>query len=485
MPESPVYRLPTEILSDVLLWTLPLSSSVLEESIDEADIPTFSAALSYPSFRVFDITKGPWPFTHVCKRWRETSISLPLLWCSFYVGTPPEGAVHLLSTCLSRSASLPLIFTVKADDICDYGDSQGILGLLNSESDRWFAIQIINSSFSFWRDLAGPGSGVIGPLSFLKEIGFVSTTPNNFDNHDTLEITMPRLFDMFARGRTPKLDSVINYDSYNLSSFNLRWSQIVTYDGAHLVAPHEHFRVMRLAPSLTRCSLVFETEEYDIRVPHGKPLTLSHLRILRTEWFFYSEDHICPALLDLTLPALRELSIVARPHSSPPFGTFASILRASGCPLQYLELSGVVSGDPIKVIRSLLEAASTISHLRIWINTPIRETVLPLLNVQKFGPLVPRLRCLDLAQEEARDVWSLNMPVLADTVRTRLESRRPEGYEDDVVTLHTVRFALNTKDRIRLPAGIPPILEVLQGEGLNVAVCRTSDEWRSSSPALF
>jgi hypothetical protein len=475
MSQSPVYYLPTEILYGIFLLTLPLSSSVLEELIDEADIPTSSLAISYPSFKAFDVTEGPWRLTHVCKQWREVALSSPMLWRSFHLGTPPEGAGHLLRTCLSRSTPVSLIFTVEADEICQCDNSQEILGLLNSQSDRWFAIQIIDSSFSFWRDLAS--HGVIRPLSSLKEIGFVSTASNNFGDHDTLEITMPRLFDIFDRGRTPKLDSVINHDSYTLSSFNLRWSQVTAYDGAHLVAPNEHFRVLRLAPDLIQCSLAFGTDEYDIMVPHGTPLNLLHLRNLRTEWFFFTEDHVCPALLDLTVPALDELSIVAGgPHSSPPFGMFASILRSSGCSLRYLELSGIVP-DNSDIIRNLLEATPTISQLRVWINTLIHERVIPYLDVRYFRSLVPKLRCLDLAQQETKDVWSLDMPALANVVRTRLESNRPQGRAgyNDTFNLYCVRFVLNTKDRINLPGGLPPILEVLQDEGLSVFVCRTSD----------
>ncbi|KAK7455280.1 hypothetical protein VKT23_011153 [Stygiomarasmius scandens] len=477
MSQPFIQCLPTEILCDIFQLALQPCAAVLEESFDETDIPSGGTALLYSSFKVFDIRTGPWTLARTCRRWREVVFSSPTLWRSFHLGSPPESgqnAMQMLMTCLNLSAGLPLVFSVEADDICQHNDCQELLRLLSSESDRWFIVQIINPSFRFWRALAV--SGVIQPLSLLKEISFLSAYPDEYDDPPT--VGLPLLYDVFARGQTPALDTIINHDYLTLSRFNIPWSQMMAYDGAVSVAPNEHFRVLDRAPNLVQCSLAFATDEDDTVVPYGRPLLMPRLQKLQTEFLFYSEEHICPALQDLVTPALEELAIMAGGlHANPPFGVFASILRASSCSLQYLELSGIASDHP-EAVHGLLQTSATIIHLRIWINTLIHLTVIPMLNARDHPSLVPRLKCLDLAQIDTRDVWSVDMSTLADAVRTRMESNRPDGVSYGTYNLHTVRFALRTYRILDLPAGFPPILEVLQGEGLHVAVCRTIDQWR-------
>ncbi|KAJ7260324.1 hypothetical protein B0H12DRAFT_1014080, partial [Mycena haematopus] len=68
---SPLRRMPSEVLGEIFLWTLPLQSAV-----DRAD--------------------SPWVLTHVSRCWRAIAVSKSSLWSQIYFNFP-SGRKYLLA----------------------------------------------------------------------------------------------------------------------------------------------------------------------------------------------------------------------------------------------------------------------------------------------------------------------------------------------------------------------------------------------------
>jgi hypothetical protein len=81
---TPIYRIPTEILSEIFLHCL----------VEDSD--------------GFDAEEAPLLLNFVCSKWRTVAISTPQLWSSISLDLPPCGGIEMLETWLSRSSASPL-----------------------------------------------------------------------------------------------------------------------------------------------------------------------------------------------------------------------------------------------------------------------------------------------------------------------------------------------------------------------------------------
>ncbi|KAJ3710600.1 hypothetical protein DFJ43DRAFT_1108843 [Lentinula guzmanii] len=90
---SPVQQLPSETLSEIFKWCLPVD----------------------PSYAVRNIYQAPLVLTTICRAWRRTAINTPALWSSLHVYLPPHLSkdrcsrrINGIRRWLKRSGSLPL-----------------------------------------------------------------------------------------------------------------------------------------------------------------------------------------------------------------------------------------------------------------------------------------------------------------------------------------------------------------------------------------
>ncbi|KAG7445066.1 uncharacterized protein BT62DRAFT_920819 [Guyanagaster necrorhizus] len=89
---SPIRRLPTDLVLEIFRFVVP------------------------ERYNVFDITRGPWLVTRICKRWRTLACTYGALWSSVHITNIASRAtirslnepVMLLQTALGRSSTFPL-----------------------------------------------------------------------------------------------------------------------------------------------------------------------------------------------------------------------------------------------------------------------------------------------------------------------------------------------------------------------------------------
>ncbi|KAJ7607887.1 hypothetical protein FB45DRAFT_947178 [Roridomyces roridus] len=120
---SPLRRMPSEMLSEIFLWTLP--------AIDEG------------MFREkFDVGSVPWVLTHVCSRWRAVAISTPCLWSLVMVLYPRDLVCPLaaLEVQIQRSPMLKVHFYGSVR--CDTSPQIQTLQFLIQHSQRWEELSI-------------------------------------------------------------------------------------------------------------------------------------------------------------------------------------------------------------------------------------------------------------------------------------------------------------------------------------------------------
>ncbi|THH31257.1 hypothetical protein EUX98_g2905 [Antrodiella citrinella] len=98
---APIFRLPSEILSSILLI---LMSDCMRPWLNEVD-----------SSKAPGIQPYSWVvYTHICRRWREIALRYPVLWSSLIIhqNLPPEA----METIILRSGSMPLRIVIYSWD---------------------------------------------------------------------------------------------------------------------------------------------------------------------------------------------------------------------------------------------------------------------------------------------------------------------------------------------------------------------------------
>ncbi|KIK51412.1 hypothetical protein GYMLUDRAFT_181451, partial [Collybiopsis luxurians FD-317 M1] len=95
MADSPLDRIPSEMLAEIFMWCLPLHP--------------------IPNPR-----QPPFALTTVCRRWRQTAIDAPLLWRSLGIYVPLKSLsettvsrrLATIKLWLERSGTLPLLLSL-------------------------------------------------------------------------------------------------------------------------------------------------------------------------------------------------------------------------------------------------------------------------------------------------------------------------------------------------------------------------------------
>ncbi|KAE9411544.1 hypothetical protein BT96DRAFT_1011337 [Gymnopus androsaceus JB14] len=446
--------LPTELL--LAIFELVMSAPTIDSFDDYGynDSILASCTCTWPD--IFDPMNGPWVLGQVCHVFRSVVLSIPELWSKFYVRSPPhnhDSAVEVLRVWLSRSGDLPLQFQITATlEFCSHPSFPALLTSLVASSDRWKILALADVSMKFLDALASERRARLFPFPLLKALSvLLRDWDNDFDDLTDLNELTPAL-EVF--GHAPNLDTLINFNGLNLSRFKLPWNQLTAYVGSDASHAFEHLEVMLLSPNLVECDIAFDRTHTWPLVP---PLVLRRLR----KWTIRFTDlstNICTILSkDIQVPNLQELVFLGADAYllTPCLDLFQTILRSSDCSLQYLELSGCT--DHIS-LSQFLQTVATITCLRIWLNN---FAILP-LTVLYFDPpqqtLVPMLNTLELGLTERANIFNLDMAVLAAVVRSR----------DCVRRLNIVMGSLEPE--ITGPQVFPPIMEVLQEEGLQIHV---------------
>ncbi|KAG2145157.1 hypothetical protein DEU56DRAFT_195002 [Suillus clintonianus] len=298
---SPLWRLPTEILSQIFHHCLPEHKYLSPAS-----------------------NLAPMLLTRICRQWREVAMGTPSLWCRLVVDLRDrdwEQAAVYYGSWLNRSRGYLL--------------SLAFRGWYSSKHHNLLQpyINQISSLTIGFDEAADIPEHLFKDLPALQELvvlgGFGISDASIFGQLiSRLPFTM-RSLDVW---QLPAFDIV------HLSSFNPAWAHL-TIVKITIIDPDAFLHLLRLCPNLSSLTvdIVFR------RTQTLEPLTHANIQSL----FIVISSFIVPLLPGLfnalTLPNLRVLQARCHDDVQWPHMQLRSLLARSRCPLESLIFSGQVS----------------------------------------------------------------------------------------------------------------------------------------------
>jgi len=470
---SPFRRLPGEILSEIFLASVGPTKEKL--------------ALPKPTNSI-DSSQGAWVLSQVSSKWRAVALSDSRLWS--YVGlelpAPPGLDTSKLEMQLERSGSYPLDVYISSKWAKDFLRGHPLLCLLCSQSFRWRRARL-QFKLDVFSDSVLPIKSKLPTLQCL-----------------ILDPLAPDFFAQVPRGLAvfhdaPKLTDLISqFDTVNISSFKLPWSQITHWSNPNLETdPKTVLHVLAEGwDNLQSLSLTFADSRLQT-TPTLLRMSQLHTLSLATERV---GDPFLFQLLDtLTVPNLRALRLEA-PISTQPsttlIGILSEFLERSGCRLEVLclkvmrRLSGPTQSvkdvdftaffqkEEVSCLRAL-----TLGGGKFKLNEYILEALHPATVPDPNSPehrtdagteaytegtniLLPNLRELSLYVEEIAENESALVSIL-EILKTRMLAspgqklrtlRLSRAYRDDrnrhSATIHSVLSTLSTLSGAQNPVEV-------------------------------
>ncbi|KAG2044650.1 hypothetical protein BDR03DRAFT_249980 [Suillus americanus] len=305
---SPIWRLPTEILSEIFLYCLP----------EEEHVACVSR-------------QAPLLLTRICRQWREVALGLPSLWCrlqlDFWYEDWQERAFHHddwqmrafgYDSWLKRSAGCPLSLRLECGT--DWTELQSLL--------QPYVQQISSLSLVF---LSCDSPFMLEDFHALKELTIIKY-----------------MFDDPARAINRSLSKLpVNLRRINMENvwFNRKRLNFFTHSAwrrlTHIEINIEGLcaftRILRLCPDLS--SLKVTGIFYTIQT--ARSVTHANLQSLCMSWSVLSNPGEDPGLFKIiTLPNLRVLELS---YWGPwPHEDFLGFLTRSKCPLERVVFDSAV-----------------------------------------------------------------------------------------------------------------------------------------------
>ncbi|KAF9262787.1 hypothetical protein L218DRAFT_382077 [Marasmius fiardii PR-910] len=477
-------RIPVEIFCNIFMLSITQDPHSNEDNEDESDGTDISEGRTWPS--VFGFQRGPWSISRVCRKWRMISTCFPRLWSRFIfsgkdLDLNKDGKVALTSW-LSFSGTSKLSILIEPDGICNVSRRLDLFRILTGHVERWEKIEFVNSTPTFWFMLNV--QDLNSRLCSLKRVTFLS-------GDTTLELdavsSHPPRYEAFLHA--PQFHSLINLDQFPLYKLPMPWAQLTEYEGSSQTHLADHFRILRLMPNLEKCQLEIAYADHSDEASFLSSLLLPKLQLLqiRTAWFADGIQELPRFIHLLKLPALRILSIISEHLTSvpPPFRAFAEVLKSSGSPCEVRQLELVVSCqiEPLLQpdhILDLLRATPGLQHLCISVGTSLgarvlQDTIIPHLQIEcglERG-LIPMLNTLELKFPLPTAVHMLDLSTLAAGIRSRWTALGPESIRNLIIDIELEEDWVGDESFLMSSASWPPIMEVLQEEGLNIVVHTT------------
>jgi hypothetical protein len=296
---SPIWRLPTEILSEIFLYCLPEDEHLMYTS-----------------------RQAPMLLTRICRRWREIAVGLPMLWCSLQLQMRYDDwkkRAFCYDSWLKRSGGRPLSLRIRCRP-----DRNNLQSLLQP-----YVQQISSLSLDFLRN-AGPF--IMEDFLALKEL-----TISQYYLDDSPRAINGSLSKLPVNLRRINMENVWINERQLYCFPDSAWARLthieITVDGLYAFA-----RILRLCPDLSHLKIVgvFHSIQIPESVMHTNLQSLCMCwRVLRHS----GED--LGLFKVMTLPNLRVLEASHRglwPHED-----FMEFLTRSKYPLEKMVLDSVVS----------------------------------------------------------------------------------------------------------------------------------------------
>jgi len=300
---SAIWRLPTEILSQIFLYCLPEDQ--------------------YLSLRTS--TEAPILLTQICRRWREVALDLPRLWCRLQLEAEPwrwmdlDRRALLYKSWIKRSRGYPLSLKLQ----CGGTDWRELRSLLQPH------VQQISTLFLDFGDCFGPFT--FDDFHALKEL---TIHHHSFDSHhdnpwryiaNRSLLKLPVNLRKIDMGCRP-------FDRRRLDRFtDPSWTRL-THIKIRLEGLDAFTRMLRLCPNLTSLQILGEFK----LIRNLEPVTHTNLQSLSIFWNIQEPRKDVGLFKVITLPNLR--TIEAANDGPWPHEDFMEFLTRSKCHLETLFL---------------------------------------------------------------------------------------------------------------------------------------------------
>jgi hypothetical protein len=348
----------------------------------------------------------------VCSGWRKLALSMPLLWCSIYVGLKKhrsKSRADRVRTWVERSGRCPLSFRLEYFGVFH---NHPVIDIVIQHSHRLQHLEV-TAPPSAMKILAP----LKGRLPMLQSLLL----------RDPIYEPESSPCDIFADA--PELRILKIQWGYSLDSFDLPFGQIVHFS-TETFATHECLDVLRMTPNLLACE--FDDMSDNVISNYTATPVVSHLHSLSI-WKSYGEQLDLGQLFGfLTLPSIRELSLHLRHPYDWPQTQFLSFISRSSCRLVKLVLRQVSMSN--EDLTCILAAMPSLCELEIGVEdkhdidgtdtmSPVDDAMLQKLTYQSGElPLAPSLHTIHFwGDHDFEDRILLNM------VKSRFGGTLPEG----------------------------------------------------------
>ncbi|KAJ7762321.1 hypothetical protein DFH07DRAFT_813913 [Mycena maculata] len=361
---SPIRLIPSEILTHIFAFTIPLIEDARKVDWDKS------------------LEQTPWILGQISGHWRAVALALPILWTSIIIRRTNDDSdpcsIPMLETQLLRSRTSPLDVVFDIDGWGDQYVVQQALSALVKCSSRWKSLYIAGEQLARLPRIRGRVPileklcvwGVPDP----QDEDYGNSPPPDYMDH--FEIA-PRLRDLEVKECFPW--------------FKVPWRQLArSRAGGHWDA---HISALVQLKNVESCRFMLG-HECDIHDPFTWGSKTHEIPTLRQLMLFCErrdsgEYWTCPPWL--TLPGLTDLSIDADMLRGLP-----RLLQASKFPLRRLHLTGSCPRD-LDLVRPVFQSSPDLIELlinvieRCWL-PPCLAPLFSLLTLQPGkSALLPKL----------------------------------------------------------------------------------------------
>lgn len=402
---SPIRRLPSEIISEIL-----------------------SLAQTHESYEVMDVNElnGPWVLARICSRWRSVAHEYPPLWTAMsvtrFMRPLPKDPLSLLQTALGRTGNrgLNIQFSLMHHENLSLPIAEGLFDSLLQHVSHWEDVYC-NIPIVLVRALAQAKDR----LQLLSRLSLYIQ-----DDPDYAPPPSPLSLDVFDNAPSLRIFSLRTAVAVQ-EIMALPWTLLTSLE-LHDGSSQDHLDILRLAPKLEilRISCVTRRLTVPALVVHT---TLHTLEVRGGQ-----------LLRNLELPALKTMNLHGRiskrchPNS---LAIVADLLRRSRCSLRELSLYDAVLNAGLI---AALQAAPELIRLVIGVSAFTAdddEFLCALVNPESEpnhgltfneaieGPqLLPKLEALQIDALDFTDYLKKNVNFLNTSLVGVVKSRwRPSG----------------------------------------------------------
>jgi hypothetical protein len=296
---SAIWRLPTEILSEIFLYCLPQDQHLLPK----------------PEL-------APLVLTTICRRWKEVAVGFPMLWCTLQLEVDRDNwqqKALCYDSWLKRSRGCPLSLRI----VCK-GDLSELRNLLQPYIPQISSLVLVLSNYD--------SPFMMDDFHALKELTIRSF---GLDLKQAIEHTVSKLPVNLRRLDTT--DALFNHRQFVTGSSYSSWVHL-THLKIQIQKLDGFPRLLRLCPNLSSLSMVGIM--HAIQTPES--VTHTNLQDLRMCENLFGECDVDLGLFNaITLPNLRLIDV--RQMGPWPHEEFKAFLMRSKCPLESL-IFGLMKG---------------------------------------------------------------------------------------------------------------------------------------------